>query len=216
MKLDHSEPWSLLTRDQRERLVQYEHLVEQHAPALGLVGPADLGRVHERHVLDSLRVLHCIRPREERSLVDMGSGAGFPGIPVAVALPEAAIALVEPKRRRVAFLELVVEELGLRNTEVVAAPMVEFGDRRHDVDACLARAFGSPAIAWAESARVLRRGGRVLYYAGRSWSEASSDLPAGVRARICAPSRGPDSGPIVALFETDPSQEHPDGPDALT
>jgi len=165
-------------------------------------------------VLDSLRALPCAQLGEGRTLVDMGSGAGLPGIPLAVALPKAMIVLVEPKRRRVAFLELVVQELDLRNAEVAAGTMAEFGERRREVDACLARAFGSPSTSWVEGARVLRRGGRVLYYAGRSWSEASSDLPPGVRAQICAPSRGPVSGPIVALSETDPNQEHPDGPDA--
>jgi 16S rRNA (guanine527-N7)-methyltransferase len=149
-------------------------------------------------------------------MVDMGSGAGLPGVPLAVAFPEAWVALVEPTRRRVAFLELAVQELGLRNTEVMPGTMAQFAERRHLVDVCLARAFGSPNASWTEGARVLRRGGRVLYYAGRSWSEASSDLPPGVRARICAPSRGSGIGPIVALFEIDPSQEQPDGPDALT
>jgi len=216
VKLDHSKAWRLLTPEQQERLLRYERLLAHHAPALGLLGPADVGRVHERHVLDSLRALPCIRARKEYTLVDMGSGAGLPGLPLAVALPDATFVLVEPKRRRVAFLELVVMELGLRNTEVVSGTMAEFGERLRKADACLARAFGSPSKAWSEGAPVLRRGGRVLYYAGRSWSEASLDLPPGVRGQICAPPKGPGSGPIVALFETDPSQENPDGPDALT
>ena len=216
MKLYRSGNWDSLGPKQRAQLLRYEALLLRHAEPLGLLGPAEKDRIHDRHVLDSLRALPCI-DASARLVMDMGSGAGLPGIPVAVGLPDLGVTLVERKRRRAAFLEMVVQELELGNVEVVHGSVSDLRSRDDRPDVCLARAFRSPIGAWETASEVMRRGGVVLYYAGRSWDGAGSDLPLGVRARVCVPATAPDQGPIVVLSNgSDPSEEPQDGIDSPT
>ncbi|MGY1622423.1 16S rRNA (guanine(527)-N(7))-methyltransferase RsmG [Geodermatophilus sp. SYSU D00965] len=77
----------------------------------GLIGPREVPRLWERHVLNSAAVAEAV-PAEAR-VVDVGSGAGLPGVPLALARPDVRLTLVEPMARRVEFLEEVVAELGV-------------------------------------------------------------------------------------------------------
>lgn len=102
-----------------ERLAAYAELVRKWAPKLDLVSPGDLDRLEERHVQDSLRVVPLLDELPPGPCLDVGSGAGFPGIPLAISRPERRWTLVEARQRRSAFLEEVVRELDL-NAEVHA------------------------------------------------------------------------------------------------
>ncbi len=77
-------------------------------------------QVIENHFLDSLTLLPLLQGREEVHLLDVGTGAGFPGLALACVLPEARFTLVEPRQKRVSFLRHVIRILGLTNTSVVA------------------------------------------------------------------------------------------------
>ena len=110
-------PWEDLTSLQRDKL---EELLRSTAIPR-IVSASDAHRLHERHVLDSLRALLLI-PESAVRICDLGSGAGLPGVPVAVAEPDLEVTLSEPRLARVAFLELVVERLVLTNTVISAEP----------------------------------------------------------------------------------------------
>jgi 16S rRNA (guanine527-N7)-methyltransferase len=101
-------------------------------------------------------------PGDARAL-DLGSGAGLPGVVVAIARPTVHVILVEPRRVRVAFLELAVEHLGLANVSVLAARIQDVDDQ---VDLCFSRAFAPLPEAWLVAAPRLRPGGRLVYFAG--------------------------------------------------
>jgi 16S rRNA (guanine527-N7)-methyltransferase len=154
----------------------------------------------ERHVLDSLRSVRCLRP-SDRELVDVGAGAGLPGIPVAVAEPERHVILVEPHARRAAFLELAVENLGLVNVDIRIA-RAEATELQADV--CFARALAPPGRAWQLTEHLLAPGGRLVYFGGRSWSPATgADLAAtGVQASVCDRPRFAWQGPVVIMART--------------
>ena len=77
----------------------------------GLIGPREVGRLWQRHVLNSAAVAEAV-PEGARTVVDVGSGAGLPGIPLGLARPDLGVTLVEPMARRVEFLTEVVAELG--------------------------------------------------------------------------------------------------------
>lgn len=100
------------------RLAAYASLIRRYAPRLDLVATADLGRFEERHVADSLRALPLLDRAPEGPCIDVGSGAGLPGVPLAIARPQRHWRLLEPRRRRAAFLEECVRTLGL-DAEVV-------------------------------------------------------------------------------------------------
>ena len=94
------------------KLDVYAALVRAWAPKLDLVSPADLERFEERHIADSLRALGLVEDAPEGPCCDAGSGAGLPGIPLAVESGR-HWRLLEPRARRAAFLDEVVRELDL-------------------------------------------------------------------------------------------------------
>ncbi len=156
---------------QLAQLLAYERLLEERAVPMGLVARGDLGRIRVRHVLDSLRAVPPLA--KARDAYDLGSGAGLPGIAVAIARPDLLVRLVDSRRRRVAFLELVVAELRLSNAGVLGVRAETLSE---PVDACLARAFADPARAWELAEPLLRQRGRLVYFAGRT--ERTEDLEA--------------------------------------
>jgi 16S rRNA (guanine527-N7)-methyltransferase len=96
-----------------EQLRTYADLVRRWAPRVDLVSPGDLERLEDRHVQDSLRLVPLLDELPPGPCADVGSGAGFPGVPLAIARPERTWTLIEPRQRRAAFLEEVVRELAL-------------------------------------------------------------------------------------------------------
>ena len=158
-----------LDPSQASRLIGFEQLLLDRAIPLRMVSRSDTTRIRERHILDSLRAAPIVQ-RDDDLAADLGSGAGLPGVVVAIALPRIRMLLVERRPRRAAILELVVEELGLSNATVFAGRVVELPER---VDVALARAFAPPEEAWAQARQVLRPGGRLVYFAG-----AATAIPA--------------------------------------
>lgn len=97
--------------DEATRAAAYARLLATRGIEWGLIGPREVDRIWERHVLNSVAVGHAIPPSV--SVVDVGSGAGLPGIPLALARPDLTVTLLEPLLRRATFLSEVVDELGL-------------------------------------------------------------------------------------------------------
>jgi 16S rRNA (guanine527-N7)-methyltransferase len=185
-----------LDDDRAARLIGFERLLAERAVPLGAVARSDVARIRERHILDSLRAAPLLREAER--VYDLGSGAGLPGIVVAIALPQVRMVLVDRRASRAAFLELAVEELALPNARVFAGPVEEVAAR---ADACLARAFAPLQRSWEVAERVLGPGGRLVYFGGRELGEEGSiDLPAG--AVLEAVIRTPvleSAGPLVIM-----------------
>ena len=185
-------PWDTLSASQRKALGDYEALLRTTAVPRRMVAPSDIDRIHERHVLDSLRGVPWLH--DAVRACDLGSGAGLPGIPIAVAEPGLEVTLTEPRLQRVAFLELVVERLGLRNVVVHPGSAQELPAGRFD--ACLARGFADAARTWEVANPLLVPAGRLLYWGGRSFEPA--DVPKGVRVHVAdAPLES--GGPIAIM-----------------
>lgn len=151
----------VLDPSQASRLIRFEELLADRAIPLGVVSASDATRIRERHTLDSLRVVPVVEGADLAA--DLGSGAGLPGVVVAIALPEVRMLLAERRPRRAALLELTVEELGVSNATVFAGRVAEVPG---PVDVALARAFAPLDEAWAQALPILRPGGRLVYFAG--------------------------------------------------
>ncbi|CAN5560590.1 hypothetical protein BH24ACT26_BH24ACT26_00320 [soil metagenome] len=95
------------------QLREYAALVRAWAPRLDLVAPGDLGRFEERHLADCLRAAPLVGSLPPGPAVDVGTGAGLPGIPLAIVGPQRRWRLLERRRNRIAFLEEAVRVLGL-------------------------------------------------------------------------------------------------------
>jgi 16S rRNA (guanine527-N7)-methyltransferase len=175
-----------------DRLRAYEELLVEIAIPRGMVAAGDRDRLFERHIADSLRAVALLGTATE--VVDLGSGAGLPGVPIAAALPLVHVVLAESRQTRAAFLDLVRDSLPLPNVEVVHAPVAQIPST---FEVCLARAFGSPARSWEAATRLLGPGGRLLYWAGRSFR--AQDVPEGVPFEVVATSALANAGPIVIM-----------------
>lgn len=165
-----------LTPDQRSKLHEYDGLLREYAPKLGLLSSSDMGRLWARHIDDSLRAAAVFSP-DDRVAYDLGSGAGFPGVVLAVALPSCRFVLVESKNRRAGFLELVASTLELENVHVHAGRAQEL---QEPADVATARAFAPLATAWSLTWPLLRPGGRLIFFGGRG-------MPTDEASRISAP-----------------------------
>lgn len=155
--------------------VAYVELLATEAIVRGLIGPREVPRLWERHLLNCALVTDLVP--EAASVGDVGSGAGLPGIVMAIRRPDLEITLVEPLLRRTVFLELAVERLGLAQVSVVRA-------RAEDVEAGSFEVVTSRAVAPLDrlvgwSAPLIAPGGRMLAMKGASAEDeiASSRTP---------------------------------------
>lgn len=131
----------------------------------GLLGPREVDRVWDRHLLNSAAVAELLTDSER--VVDIGSGAGLPGIPLAIARPDRDVALVEPLLRRSEFLKEVVAQLGLA-VEVVRGRAKEPGIRERfgERDVAVSRAVAALDKLTKWSMPLLRPGGRMIALKG--------------------------------------------------
>ncbi|GIH75308.1 16S rRNA (guanine(527)-N(7))-methyltransferase RsmG [Planobispora longispora] len=134
----------------------------------GLLGPREIPRIWDRHLLNCAVVAEAI-PADVR-LVDIGSGAGLPGLVLAIVRPDISVTLLEPLLRRTVFLEECVETLKLENVEVLRGRAEEFAGRR-EFDVASARAVAplDRLLTWALP--LLREGGELLAMKGERAAE---------------------------------------------
>jgi 16S rRNA (guanine527-N7)-methyltransferase len=177
-------------------LQRYADLLATRGAAQGLISEADRERVWERHVLDSLRAAPMVGAAG--SVIDLGSGGGLPGIPLAIALPDVQVELLERRRGRVAFLELVIGDLGLSNATATLAGTESV---QREVDVCTARAFASAQRSWDEALRLLAPAGRLIYFGGKGF-EGVGDVPDLARIETVETPVLATSGPLVIMTRT--------------
>jgi 16S rRNA (guanine(527)-N(7))-methyltransferase RsmG len=188
-----------LSPEAGRELLRFADLLLEEALPRGFVSAADAPRLLERHVLDCLRAARALEPTD-RSLVDLGSGAGLPGLVLALARPGIDVRLVEPRGRRAAFLELALERLRVRNARVTVSSAEELGrlvasGAEPPADLCTARALAPLERCASLAHPILRPGGRLVWFAGARWSKGR--LPPGARV---LDARGLESGgPLVIM-----------------
>jgi 16S rRNA (guanine527-N7)-methyltransferase len=142
------------------------HLADTGA-SRGLLGPREAPRLWSRHVLNCAAVAPLVP--DGAQLADVGSGAGLPGIVLALARPDLHVTLVEPLLRRVTWLEDVVDDLGLESVSVVRARAEELRGQAFDVATARAVAALDKLAVWCFP--LLRDGGVLLALKGRSAAE---------------------------------------------
>jgi 16S rRNA (guanine527-N7)-methyltransferase len=124
------------------------------------------------HLADSLVALELPQVREATALADIGSGAGFPGIPLAIALPRARVTLIESSSRKCAFLDRAIEASGVENVDLLHARAEEVGRAGPAYDLVTARALATLAVVAEYAAPMLEVGGTLVAWRGRRDSDA--------------------------------------------
>ena len=177
--------------DRHPGLIAYVELLRAWAPRLDLISPGDLDRVWRRHIEDSLRLGPLLDAAPSGPAADVGSGAGFPGVVLAIAGPPRQWRLIEPRRRRAAWLEEVVRLLDL-DCEVVVAPAAAAATRADLAEAhavAVARALAPPVAAFAALRPLVAPGGVAAVFVGQGaklpaeaglWQPGIATIPATV------------------------------------
>jgi 16S rRNA (guanine527-N7)-methyltransferase len=147
---------------------QYAALLADAGTVRGLIGPREVPRLWERHLLNCALVGDLIEPRA--TVCDIGSGAGLPGLVIAIRRPDLQVTLVEPLLRRTTFLEEAVTALGLENVEVVRG-RAEALHGRAQFDVVTSRAVAPLATLAQWSLPLVRRGGEMLAMKGAGAAE---------------------------------------------
>jgi 16S rRNA (guanine527-N7)-methyltransferase len=151
-----------------DRATRFAELLAIHGVERGLIGPREVDRLWDRHLLNSVAIEEFVP--QGASVVDVGSGAGLPGVPLAIARPDLDVVLLEPMARRITWLEEVVAELDLSNVTVVRGRAEEKAIRQQvgNRDVATARAVAPIGKLAGWCLPLLRGGGRLIALKGSS------------------------------------------------
>ena len=152
-----------LADDQARKLIAHLDLLDEWGSRMNLTAIRERGQQVTKHLLDSLSVLPYVRGTR---VADVGSGAGFPGIPLAIAAPAVHFSLIESTGKKCRFLEHVRDALGLANVEVVQS-RAEAHKPATRYDTVIARAVGPVADLVGYAGPLVAAGGRLLAMKGR-------------------------------------------------
>ena len=159
-----------LPEDRRERLCAFAEAVIRQNEVMNLTAITEPRAVARLHLLDSLTVL-TLQELKGKSLIDVGCGAGFPGVPLAIACPEARITLLDSLGKRMHWLETVLPELGVEAECLTARAEEAVADRRETYDFAASRAVARLNILLELTAPYVKVGGAVLAMKGAAARE---------------------------------------------
>lgn len=144
---------------------RFAHELTVQGELRGLIGPREIDRIWDRHILNSAAVVQYLP--QTGTIVDIGSGAGLPGLVIAAMRPEAEVVLIEPMERRCVWLSEMVETLGLSNVEVKRGRAEEFHDA-FEADVVTSRAVAALDKLARWSLPLLNHGGQLIILKGRN------------------------------------------------
>lgn len=146
-------------------LEKYAALLIKWNKSINLVGKSTESEIWERHIYDSLQLVTLIP--EIKTLADFGSGAGLPGIVIAIARPEIAVTLIEQDQRKASFLRECVAQLSLKNTRIIDADIASTSERYQLITA---RALASLSELFALAYPRLEEGASCLFPKGKNFA----------------------------------------------
>ncbi|HVA88830.1 MAG TPA: 16S rRNA (guanine(527)-N(7))-methyltransferase RsmG [Chloroflexota bacterium] len=197
-----------LDPDGLSRFELYARLLREWSGRMNLLGPAALRELWRRHLLDAITVLPALPPdmtvdQQPRALLDVGSGGGIPGIPLAILFPHWDVTLLEATGKKARFLETAAEELGLPGLRVVSGRAEEIAHDptyREAYDVCVARAVThAAALLELTLPFVAIRGAAYLY---KGLNGLSEEIAAAEPARVILGAAPPTVLPITAIPDT--------------
>jgi 16S rRNA (guanine527-N7)-methyltransferase len=162
-----------------ERLERFAVLLAAENQRQNLVSTASLESVWQRHFADSLQLLDHVPHETPGPWLDLGSGAGFPGLTLAMAKPDAAMILVESRKRRVEWLMQAASALGLTNCQIIGTRLESVETR--PVSVITARAFAPLGKLLALSARFSTQATIWLLPKGRSAAQELAEQPTSIQ-----------------------------------
>lgn len=163
-----------LPQERQEKLCAFARAMVRQNEVMNLTAITEDTQVAKLHLLDSLTVL-CCADLAGKTLIDVGCGAGFPGVPLAIACPEAKITLLDSLGKRVKWLEEILPQLGIDAECVTARAEEAVADRRERYDFATSRAVARLNILLELTAPYVKVGGAVLAMKGTAAREELSE-----------------------------------------
>jgi 16S rRNA (guanine527-N7)-methyltransferase len=164
-----------------ELLWRFSHMLRERNAHMNLTSIVSLEGILTLHMLDSLSVASHLG--EARRVIDVGTGGGFPGIPLAVACPERQFTLIDGTQKKIRFVSEAIEALGIGNATGLAA-RAENLPKQDRFDAVVVRAVGTLPDVLHNVSRLVAPGGRLLAMKGRMPADEISALPRGWHAAV--------------------------------
>lgn len=167
-----------LSEKQLDQFLTYYHMLIEKNKVMNLTAITEFEEVLQKHFLDSLSVVKAYGLSGRESMIDIGTGAGFPGIPLKIAFPEMKIILLDSLNKRLVFLNEVIEELGLENIETIHGRAEDFGKDqkyREQFDLCLSRAVANLSTLSELCLPFVKRGGYFISYKSGQVDEEVQD-----------------------------------------
>lgn len=158
-----------LTDEQIEQFLQYYEMLVEKNKVMNLTGITEYEEVIQKHFLDSLSLIRVIPDiaSQKLTVIDLGTGAGFPGIPLKIAFPELEITLMDSLNKRILFLQKVIDALGLKKVSAVhgrAEEMASNATHRQQYDLCVSRAVSNLAVLTEYCLPFVKKGGLFVSY----------------------------------------------------
>jgi 16S rRNA (guanine527-N7)-methyltransferase len=170
-----------LDESQVEALWRYAHMLRERNEHVNLTSIVSPEGILTLHMLDSLSVAPHLG--DARRIIDVGTGGGFPGVPLAVACPQREFTLIDGTQKKIRFVAETVAALDIRNVQAVAARAENFPGKK-DFDVVIVRAVGTLADVLHNAGKLLAPHGRLLAMKGRAPDDEIKDLPRGWQAEV--------------------------------
>lgn len=163
-----------LTDEQIEQfIIYYEMLVEKNK-VMNLTAITEFDEVLKKHFVDSLSLVKAYDMTQDISVIDIGTGAGFPGIPLKIAFPNTKITLLDSLNKRIGFLQEVIDTLGLEEIEALHGRAEDYakpGKLREQFDLCVSRAVANLSTLSEYCLPYVKVGGKFISYKSEKISE---------------------------------------------
>lgn len=156
-----------LSKSQINQFLKYYEMLTEKNKVMNLTAITEFDEVIEKHFLDSLQIAQYVDLNKEVSLIDVGTGAGFPGIPLKIAFPETKVVLLDSLNKRISFLNEVITELGLKNITALHGRAEDYGknpEYREQFDYCVSRAVANMSSLSEYCIPFVKVGGNFIPY----------------------------------------------------
>ncbi len=155
----------------------YDYMIEMNQ-VMNLTSITEEDEVILKHFYDSMSVIKYYDFHDQINVIDVGTGAGFPGIPLAILLPNVQFTLMDSLNKRITFLNEVVKKCGLKNVECIhsrAEELAKDGDYRENYDVCVSRAVANLSVLLEYCIPFIKKGGKFISYKSISSEEELTD-----------------------------------------